>query len=138
MDRMTTAIGNRTGTAVALLAVLALAQPARAQISVGGKPLPQAATGSLPPATHSGLVPRAMVQAPPPAPAAPAPPWSGEDGASGHPLVTASGLREGAANCASCVGAMGPDAARHHVARPNLEPFPPGLEPDLRIMGLMD
>src|SRR3954471_12079515 len=138
MDRMTTAIGNRTGTAVALLAVLALAQPARAQISVGGKPLPQAATGSLPPATHSGLVPRAMVQAPPPAPSTPAPPWSGEDGASGHPLMTASAIREAAANFATCVAGMWPDAARRNITRANFERFTAGLEPDLRIMDLMD
>src|SRR4051812_49218812 len=124
MDRMTTAIGNRTGTAVALLAVLALAQPVRAQISVAGKPLPQqAATGSLPAATHSGLVPRAMVQAPPPAATTPAPPWSGEDGASGHPLMMASAIREAAANFQSCVASMWPDAARRNVTRANFERF---------------
>ena len=89
---MTARIGNRLGGTVAVaLGALVLAGTASAQISVGGAPLkPQnAATGSIPPANqpaHPGLVPRAMVQAPPPAPGTPAPPWSGEDGASGHPL----------------------------------------------------
>src|SRR5580698_5949714 len=37
--------------------------------------------------------------------------WSGEDGASGHPLMTASAIREAAANFDSCVASMWPDAA---------------------------
>ena len=39
----------------------------------------------------------AQAQARPTANGAP-PPWSGEDGASGHPLMTASAIREAAAN----------------------------------------
>src|SRR5947209_300589 len=140
MEWMTTAIGNRwVGTAIALLAVLALAGPVHAQISVGGKPLPQpAATGTIAPAGHSGLVPPALVQAPPPAPGAPAPPWSGEDGASGHPLMTASAIREAAANFQNCVASMWPDAARRKITRASFERFTAGLTPDLRIMALMD
>src|SRR6185437_17089714 len=38
-------------------------------------------------------------------------PWSGEDGASGHPLMTASAIREAAANFDNCVASMWPDAA---------------------------
>ena len=122
---------------------LVLSGTASAQISVGGAPLkPQnAATGSIPPANqpaHSGPVPRAMVQAPPPAPATPAPPWSGEDGASGHPLMTASAIREAAANFESCVAGMWSDAARRNITRANFERFTAGLQPDLRIMDLMD
>src|SRR5665647_3324242 len=33
-------------------------------------------------------------------------PWSGEDGASGHPLMTASAIREAAANFDNCVASM--------------------------------
>src|SRR5262249_47923419 len=33
-------------------------------------------------------------------------PWSGEDGASGHPLMAASAIREAAANFDNCVAAM--------------------------------
>src|SRR6476620_4556085 len=83
---------------------------------------------------------------PPPVQAAPAaddappttPPWSGEDGASGHPLMTASAIRQAAANFQSCVASMWPDAARRGVTQENFERFTAGLEPDLRIMDLMD
>src|SRR5882672_5957048 len=66
------------------------------------------------------------------------PPWSGEDGTSGHPLMTASAIRQAAANFPSCVAAMWPDAARRNITQPNFERFTAGLEPDLRIMDLMD
>jgi membrane-bound lytic murein transglycosylase B len=67
-----------------------------------------------------------------------APPWSGEDGASGHPLMTASAIREAAANFGNCVAAMWPDAARRHISQASFQRFTAGLEPDLRIMDLMD
>src|SRR5258707_11831620 len=66
------------------------------------------------------------------------PPWSGEDGASGHPLMTASAIREAAANFQNCVAAMWPDAARRNITQQNFERFTAGLQPDLRIMDLMD
>jgi membrane-bound lytic murein transglycosylase B len=66
------------------------------------------------------------------------PPWSGEDGASGHPLMTAAAIRQAAANFQNCVASMWPDAARRSVTRENFERFTAGLEPDLRIMDLMD
>jgi lytic murein transglycosylase len=65
-------------------------------------------------------------------------PWSGEDGASGHPLMTASAIRRAAADFPNCVAAMWPDAARRHVTPENFERFTRGLSPDLRIMDLMD
>jgi lytic murein transglycosylase len=67
-----------------------------------------------------------------------APPWSGEDGASGHPLMTAAAIREAAANFDSCVAGMWPDAARRGISQQNFERFTAGLTPDLRIMDLMD
>ena len=66
------------------------------------------------------------------------PPWSGEDGASGHPLMTASAIRQAAANFPNCVAAMWPDAARRGVSQENFQRFTTGLAPDLRIMDLMD
>ncbi|MFG3597512.1 lytic murein transglycosylase [Bradyrhizobium sp. RDI18] len=66
------------------------------------------------------------------------PPWSGEDGASGHPLMTASAIRQAAANFQNCVASMWPDAARRNITQQNFERFTTGLEPDLRIMDLMD
>src|SRR5260370_203304 len=67
-----------------------------------------------------------------------APPWSGEDGASGHPLMTASAIREAAANFDNCVASMWPDAARRNISQENFQRFTAGLAPDLRIMDLMD
>jgi membrane-bound lytic murein transglycosylase B len=66
------------------------------------------------------------------------PPWSGEDGGSGHPLMTADAIRQAAANFPNCVAGMWPDAARRNVTRENFERFTAGLTPDLRIMDLMD
>src|SRR6476620_11349454 len=73
-----------------------------------------------------------------PAPSSAAPPWSGEDGASGHPLMTASAIREAAANFDNCVAAMWPDAARRNISQESFQRFTEGLTPDLRIMDLMD
>ncbi len=83
-----------------------------------------------------------------PAPSQPAPgpgggqtgaqPWSGEDGASGHPLMTAAAIREAAANFDNCVAGMWPDAARRGITQENFQRFTAGLAPDLRIMDLMD
>jgi len=65
-------------------------------------------------------------------------PWSGEDGASGHPLMTASAIREAAANFDNCVASMWPDAARRNISQASFQRFTAGLTPDLRIMDLMD
>ncbi len=91
-------------------------------------------TGSIAP-----TAPRlAQVPAPNPAPDAPAPAWSGEDGASGNPLMTAAAIREAATNFPNCVAAMWPDAARRGVSRESFERYTAGLWPDLRLMDLMD
>ena len=78
--------------------------------------------------------------APPEAPpgASGALPWSGEDGASGHPLMTAVAIRQAAANFDNCVAAMWPDAARRNISQDSFQRFTAGLSPDLRIMDLMD
>src|SRR5262249_30815455 len=65
-------------------------------------------------------------------------PRSGEDGASGHPLMTAAAIRQAAANFDNCIAAMWPDAARRGVSQENFQRFTAGLAPDLRIMDLMD
>jgi lytic murein transglycosylase len=76
----------------------------------------------------------------PPQPAVPgAPPaWSGESGASGHPLMTAHAIRMAAANFGHCLEALWPLAARRGVPRDVFDANVGGLEPDLRIMDLMD
>ena len=73
-----------------------------------------------------------------PGPGGAPPPWSGEDGASGHPLMTASSIREAAANFNNCVAAMWPDAARRNISQDSFQRFTADLTPDLRIMDLMD
>src|SRR3981081_254718 len=133
---MTALIGNRLGTAAiaTALAALLLSSGARAQSSGGGLSnfFDNIFTGSGPRPGASTLA-----QTAPPAGTAP-PPWSGEDGASGHPLMTASAIREAAANFDNCVASMWPDAARRNISQPSFPSFTAGLAPDLRIMDLVD
>jgi len=70
----------------------------------------------------------AQAQATPDTGSAP-PPWSGEDGASGHPLMTASAIREAAANFDQCVASMWPDAARRNISQQSFQRFTAGLSP---------
>src|ERR1700752_3059503 len=129
MKRQVTLTINRAG-ALALAAALLMPVAAQAQSSGDGvsnflnnlfsKPggdnaPPQAATGT------SGPLP-----------------WTGEDGASGHPLMTASAIREAAANFSNCVAGMWPDASRRGISQESFQRFTAGLQPDLRIMDLMD
>ena len=64
--------------------------------------------------------------------------WSGESGASGHPLMMADAIRAAAADFANCLEGLWPDAARRGVSRENFERLTAGLTPDLRIMDLLD
>jgi len=73
-----------------------------------------------------------------PAPANPAPAWSGQSGASGDPRMTADDIRAAAADFPNCIEALWPDAARRGVTRANFESYTAGLTPDLRIMDLLD
>ena len=114
--------------ASALVAAGLLAGPAYAQSSGGG-------LSNLFGGIFSGQKSDATAQAP----TAPGSiPWSGEDGASGHPLMTADAIRQAAANFNNCVAGMWPDAARRNISRENFDRFTAGLTPDLRIMDLMD
>ena len=89
-----------------------------------------------------GIFSGQRTDAPAPQPAVPGNPatipWSGQDGASGNPLMTASAIREAAANFNNCVAGMWPDAARRNIGRENLQRFTAGLTPDLHIMDLLD
>src|SRR5450432_1475409 len=145
MTQRTGPLANRRTSAVIIAAALLLCGEARAQSSGGGGPLgffDNIFTGSL---SQGNRSPRpgqrtgtsAQAQQAPAASSAP-PPWSGEDGASGHPLMTASAIREAAANFNNCVASMWPDAARRGISQQSFERFTAGLTPDLRIMDLMD
>ena len=66
------------------------------------------------------------------------PEWSGESGASGHPLMTSDAIRTAAANFDSCIEGLWPLAARRNISRAAFDAATAGLTPDLRIMDLMD
>ena len=78
-------------------------------------------TGTIPPPAHM-----------------PAPEWSGESGASGHPLMTADAIRAAAANFHSCIERLWPLAARRGISRSIFQANTASLTPDLRIMDLLD
>ena len=75
---------------------------------------------------------------PPPRLRRAAPEWSGESGASGHPLMTAQAIRAAAANFRSCLEGLWPQAERRGVSRAVFDANVAGLTPDLRIMDLLD
>ena len=74
----------------------------------------------------------------PAAPPAGAQEWSGESGASNHPLMTAQAIRTAAANFRNCLASLWPQAERRGVTRAVFEANVAGLTPDLRIMDLLD
>src|ERR1700716_2101388 len=145
MARRTEPLANKRTNAVIIAAALLLCGEARAQSSGGGglqNFFDNIFTGSISKGNQtapSGQRPgaSAQAQATPDTGSAP-PPWSGEDGASGHPLMTASAIREAAANFDQCVASMWPDAARRNISQQSFQRFTAGLEPDLRIIDLMD
>ncbi|MGO9045639.1 MAG: lytic murein transglycosylase [Xanthobacteraceae bacterium] len=77
------------------------------------------------------------------APAVPAPSpgtreWSGQSGASRHPLMTADAIRAAAADFGNCIAGLWPQAERRGISREAFEQLTAGLTPDLSIMDLLD
>lgn len=64
--------------------------------------------------------------------------WSGESGASGHPLMQAEAIRAAAENFPSCIAGYWPDAARRGVSAATFERATARLTPDLKIMDFVD
>ena len=64
--------------------------------------------------------------------------WSGESGASGHPLMTSDAIRTAAANFQQCLERLWPEASRRGISRATYDAQTRGLTPDLKIMDLMD
>jgi membrane-bound lytic murein transglycosylase B len=95
----------------------------RSLFGFGGGTSSTATTGTVPPTA--------------PAPGA-APEWSGEAGASGHPLMTVDAIRSAAANFRECIEAHWPLAERRGVSRAMFDANVAGLTPDMRIMDLLD
>jgi lytic murein transglycosylase len=65
-------------------------------------------------------------------------PWSGEPGASGHPLMTPDAILAAVSDFKNCIERTWPEAARRNVTRASFDRFTRDLEPDLRIMDFMD
>ena len=134
MEPLTRRLTSALLVAAALGAVLLGIGDAQAQSQSGG------GFGSLFGGLFSGQKAETPAQAPGsngPVPNGPAP-WSGEDGASGHPLMTAVAIRQAASNFDNCIAGMWPDAARRNISQDSFQRFTAGLSPDLRIMDLLD
>jgi membrane-bound lytic murein transglycosylase B len=115
----------------AALITIALAGPPPAHgFDIRSLFMPRQTTGTVTP-------PAAPAPADPSAPPA-APEWSGESGASGHPLMTADAIRAAAGNFRNCLEELWPLAERRGVSRAAFDASIAGLTPDLRIMDLMD
>ncbi len=82
----------------------------------------------LPPATGSIVS----------APGSGASEWSGQAGASGHPLMSVEAIRAAVANFSGCIEGLWPAAARRGISRQSFDRHTAGLVPDLRIMDLLD
>jgi membrane-bound lytic murein transglycosylase B len=111
---------------MAVILVVAATGGAAAQIAVDDRY--PGATGTIPPATTA---PRAGMQSG-------IQEWSGEPGASGHPLMTAEAIRAAAANFRVCIDHLWPAAARRNISRGVFQTYTASLTPDLRIMDLLD
>jgi membrane-bound lytic murein transglycosylase B len=64
--------------------------------------------------------------------------WSGQSGASRHPLMTADAIRAAAADFGNCIAGIEPLAEQRGVSRAAFEQLTAGLVPDLGIMDLLD
>jgi membrane-bound lytic murein transglycosylase B len=65
-------------------------------------------------------------------------PWSGEPGASGHPLMTPGAILAAVSDFKNCIERTWAEAARRNISRASFDRFTADLEPDLRLMDLMD
>src|SRR5437660_12519258 len=92
------------------------------------------------PVRGQGFDLRSLFNAPGPSPGASsapadssaAPEWSGESGASGHPLMSAQAIRAAAANFHGCLEALRPLAQRRGVSGAVFDAQGGDLTPDLR------
>ena len=64
--------------------------------------------------------------------------WSGEPGASGHPLMMPDAILGAVADFKNCLERMWPDAARRGISRASFDAHTAQLEPDVKIMDFVD
>jgi len=117
-----------------IAAAIGLAAPAPGLAQSSGTWFPF----KLPGLTTGTVTPAAPAQPQPHEAPGASPEWSGQSGASGHPLMTADAIRAAAVNFHDCLEALWPDAARRGVPRPLFDAQTVSLTPDLRIMDLLD
>jgi lytic murein transglycosylase len=136
--RVSETISSKLSAGATVLALGALALSISAcMLAGGGSPVASGGdvTGSISQnnaPVRSTTQPRRMAQA------GPAKEWSGEDGASGHPQMTADAIRQAAANFDQCIAGFWPEAARRGISQESFQRFTTDLSPDLRIMDLVD
>src|SRR5258708_14004585 len=105
MVRRTETLAKQRTGAIILAAALLLCGEARAQSSGGGL---SNLFGDIFSGQKSGTAPQPQAT---PGPDGSPPPWSGEDGPSVHPLMTASAIPQAAANFDNCLSPIWPHAA---------------------------
>jgi lytic murein transglycosylase len=71
-------------------------------------------------------------------PAAQADKWSGEPGASGHPMMMPDAILGAVADFKNCIERMWPEAARRNISRASFDRFTGDLEADVKIMDFVD
>src|SRR5690349_5965662 len=64
--------------------------------------------------------------------------WSGEPGASGHPLMMPDAILAAVADFKNCLERMWPAAAKRGISRASFDRFASPLEPDVKIMDYVD
>ena len=136
MARWTGPLAGKRAVAMTLATALLIGGAAHAQSSSNPFSfLSNMFTGSISKDSRSAA---ASPEPTSPAPTGTSQGWSGQDGASGDPLMTAAAIEQAAANFSNCVAGMWPDAARRNISQENFQRFTAGLTPDLHIMDLLD
>ena len=102
----------------ALVPLAALCATACAQDERFPQAMPYAATGSIPAQPSDG--------------------WSGQPGASGHPLMQPDAILAAVADFKNCIERIWPEAARRGISRASFDRHAGGLEPDVKIMDFVD
>src|SRR3982750_4400083 len=64
--------------------------------------------------------------------------WSGQPGASGHPLMQPDAILAAVADFKNCLERMWPEAARRGISRASFNAYASGLEADVKIMDFVD
>ena len=64
--------------------------------------------------------------------------WSGQPGASGHPLMQPDAILTAVADFKNCLERMWPAAERRGISRASFDHYAAGLEPDVKIMDFVD